>query len=71
MWLNTAHQGEEEAIKDIEDIRTVSNQEMCILLDTKGPETLHLHKWVGSSSWQYGDCLVVHDGLNKWLPETR
>jgi pyruvate kinase len=39
MWLNTAHQGEEEAIKVVEDIRTVSDQKMCILLDTKGPET--------------------------------
>jgi pyruvate kinase len=39
MWLNTAHQGEEEAIKVVEDIRSVSDQKMCILLDTKGPET--------------------------------
>lgn len=39
MWLNTAHQGEEEAIKVVEDIRAVSDQKMCILLDTKGPET--------------------------------
>ena len=39
MWLNTAHQGEEEAMKVIEDIREASDQKMCILLDTKGPET--------------------------------
>lgn len=39
MWLNTAHQGEEEAIKVVEDIRAVSDQKMSILLDTKGPET--------------------------------
>lgn len=39
MWLNTAHQGEEEAIKVVEDIRASSDQKMCILLDTKGPET--------------------------------
>ena len=39
MWLNTAHQGEEEAMKVVEDIRAVSDQKMCILLDTKGPET--------------------------------
>lgn len=39
MWLNTAHQGEVEAIKVVEDIRAVSDQKMCILLDTKGPET--------------------------------
>jgi len=39
MWLNTAHQGEEEAIKVVEDIRAVSDQKMSIMLDTKGPET--------------------------------
>jgi pyruvate kinase len=39
MWLNTAHQGEEEAMKVVEDIRMSSDQKMCILLDTKGPET--------------------------------
>ncbi|MBC7981640.1 pyruvate kinase, partial [Candidatus Parcubacteria bacterium] len=39
MWLNTAHQGEEEAIVVIETIRKVSDNKMCILLDTKGPET--------------------------------
>lgn len=39
MWLNTAHQGEEEAIKVVENIRKVSNNKMSILLDTKGPET--------------------------------
>lgn len=39
MWLNTAHQGEEEAIQVVNNIRSVSDQKMCILLDTKGPET--------------------------------
>ncbi|MES2623061.1 MAG: pyruvate kinase [Patescibacteria group bacterium] len=38
-WLNTAHQGEEEAIVVVETIRNVSDNKMCILLDTKGPET--------------------------------
>ena len=39
MWLNTAHQGEEEAMGVVNHIRSVSDQKMCILLDTKGPET--------------------------------
>ena len=39
MWLNTAHQGEEEAMGVVNTIRSVSDQKMCILLDTKGPET--------------------------------
>lgn len=39
MWLNTAHQGEEEAIGVVDTIRKVSDNKMCILLDTKGPET--------------------------------
>lgn len=38
-WLNTAHQGEEEAVGVVENIRKVSDNKMCILLDTKGPET--------------------------------
>ncbi len=38
-WLNTAHQGEEEAIVVVNTIRQVSDNKMCILLDTKGPET--------------------------------
>lgn len=38
-WLNTAHQGEEEAIHVVNTIRQVSDNKMCILLDTKGPET--------------------------------
>jgi pyruvate kinase len=38
-WLNTAHQGEEDAIKVVETIRAVSDNKMSILLDTKGPET--------------------------------
>lgn len=38
-WLNTAHQGEEEAIEVVKTIRSVSDEKMCILLDTKGPET--------------------------------
>ncbi|MES2985753.1 MAG: pyruvate kinase [Patescibacteria group bacterium] len=38
-WLNTAHQGEEEAIGVVANIRAASDSKMCILLDTKGPET--------------------------------
>lgn len=38
-WLNTAHQGEEEAMEVVKTIRGVSDNKMCILLDTKGPET--------------------------------
>lgn len=38
-WLNTAHQGEAEAIEVVKNIRSVSDSKMCILLDTKGPET--------------------------------
>ncbi len=39
MWLNTAHQGEEEAVEVVRRIREASDKKMCILLDTKGPET--------------------------------
>jgi pyruvate kinase len=36
-WLNTAHQGEEEAIVLIERIRTLAPH-VAIMIDTKGPE---------------------------------
>ena len=36
-WLNTAHQGEEEALGVVERIRSVST-DVPILIDTKGPE---------------------------------
>ncbi|MEY2640661.1 MAG: pyruvate kinase [Candidatus Parcubacteria bacterium] len=36
-WLNTAHQGEEEALGVVERIRSIST-DIPILIDTKGPE---------------------------------
>ncbi len=41
-WLNTAHQGEEEAIEVINKIRSV-RPDMPILIDTKGPEVRTKH----------------------------
>lgn len=67
MWLNTAHQGEEEAVGVVEKIRTASDQKMCILLDTKGPET-RTKGLEHPADVKKGDMVIITGDLTQVAP---
>lgn len=56
-WLNTAHQGEEDAIGVVERIRSIST-DVPILIDTKGPE-IRTKDMLEPIHFEIGDEFVI------------